>query len=165
MLRPLILLCIGLLLVAKGIAQTDLEKLVDTERAFARMAAEKGTRTAFLANMTDDALVFGPDKAYGKPVWSARADGTPGVPLLSWEPNYADISANGILGYTTGNCEFRPKGKDDSPSGFGEVGTVWLRQPDGRYKWVVDIGVGHPKPEKYLTKWTTSAVKGTDLNH
>jgi ketosteroid isomerase-like protein len=125
------------------------------------MAAEKGTKAAFLANMTDDALVFNPDKTNAKTLWASRGESQS---LLSWAPNYADISANGLLGYTTGNWEYRPKGKDDQPAAFGEFITVWLRQADGRYKFVIDIGVGHSKPEKYSTEWTTSLLKTKDTN-
>lgn len=133
--------------------QSDLQKMVNTEQEFARFAAEKDTRTAFLANMTDDAVVFVPQMTNAKANWTAKP--TPTY-LLSWAPNFADISSSGILGYTTGNWEFRPKGKDDTPSGFGEFVTLWLRQPDGKYKWVVDIGIEHPKPEKYSTDWATA---------
>ena len=126
-------------------AQSDLQKLVDAEHAFAKLAEEKGTKAAFLANLTDDALVFVPEKINAKEFWTARAAS---ASLLSWAPNYADISANGIMGYTTGNWEFRPKGKGDTPTAFGDFITVWVRQPDGSYKWVIDIGVGHAKPEK-----------------
>src|SRR4051812_25322054 len=91
-------------------AQSDLQKMIESEHGFAQIAAEKGTKAAFLANMADDALVFGPDRQRAKEVWTARKENPA---LLSWAPNYADISANGLLGYTTGNWEFRPKGKDD----------------------------------------------------
>lgn len=134
-------------------AQSDLQKIVDAEHAFAQLAAAKGTKEAFLATMTSDAAVFNPEKVNAKEFWTARPES---VSLLSWAPNYADISANGILGYTTGNWEFRAKGKDDPPSGFGEFITIWIRQPDGKYKWVVDIGVAHERPAKYSTDWVTS---------
>lgn len=144
-----------------GSAQSDLQKLVDTEKAFAQMAAQKGTKAAFLANLTDDAVLFLPDKLNGKSYWNARAEGTG---LLSWAPNYAVVSANGILGYTTGNWEFRPKGIGDQPTTFGEFITIWLRHPDGKYRFVIDIGVGHAKPSKYSTDWVTSANKARDPN-
>lgn len=148
-LRLLLLLAFAL----SAFGQTDLQKLVDTEHSFVRLASEQGTRSAFLANMADDALVFNPDKITAKPFWTARSEG-PG--LLSWAPNYADISSNGIMGYTTGNWEFRPKGKDDLPTAFGEFITVWLQQVDGKYKFILDIGVDHPKPEKFSTEWITA---------
>lgn len=150
-----------LLLALSVAAQSDLQKLVDTEHSFARLASEQGTKAAFLANMADDALVFNPDRMTAKPFWSARPDSKS---LLSWAPNYADVSSNGIIGYTTGNWEFRSKGKDDSPTAFGEFITVWVRQPAGEYKFVLDIGVGHDKPVKYSTEWSTSLEKLKDAN-
>jgi len=137
------------------IAQNDLEKLVDTEHAFAKAAAANGTRAAFLEFMPDDAVVFNPNVTKAKPFWTARA-ASPS--LLSWAPNYADISSNGVLGYTTGNWEWREKGKDDAPGAFGDFITLWVKQPDGKYKWAVDIGVSHDKPEKYSTDWKTPAA-------
>ncbi len=151
-----------ILLVAGTVsAQTDLQKLVDTEHSFARHAAELGTKSAFLEYLADDGLVFVPDRVNGKTFWNGR---DPSASLLSWAPNYADISANGLLGYTTGNWEYRPKGKDDQPVAFGEFITVWLRQADGRYKFVIDIGISHAKPEKYSTEWNISLLKTKDLN-
>lgn len=141
--------------------QADLQKIVDTEHEFAKFALEKGTKAAFLEFSAADGLLFVPDRVNAKEHWNSRG---PSVGLLSWDPNYADVSANGLLGYTTGNWEFRPKGKDDVASAFGEFITVWLRHPDGRYRFVVDIGVGHAKPSKYSTDWITSADKAKDLN-
>lgn len=40
--------------------------LAENERAFARMAAEKGKRTAFLAFVADDAILFRPTPVNGK---------------------------------------------------------------------------------------------------
>jgi ketosteroid isomerase-like protein len=123
-------------------------QVVETEKAFAALAAEKGTKHAFLSNLADDGLVFLPDKMNGKAYWNGRGESGG---LLSWHPNFADVSANGLLGYTTGNWEYRPKGKADQPVGFGEFVTIWQRFPDGRYRFVVDIGVEHEKPAAYST--------------
>lgn len=141
--------------------QSDLQKVVDTEREFAKFASEKGTKAAFLEFSAADGLLFVPDRVNAKEHWNKREAS---VALLSWHPNYADVSANGLLGYTTGNWEFRPKGKDDTSTAFGEFITVWLRHPDGRYRFVVDIGVSHAKPDKYSTDWVTTADKTKDLN-
>ncbi|MGI8812991.1 MAG: DUF4440 domain-containing protein [Pyrinomonadaceae bacterium] len=148
---------IGLLVLLAAIsvsAQTDLQKMVATENAFAAMAAEKGTKAAFLANMADDAVVFVPDKAKAKEYWSGRGESRS---LLSWAPNYADLSSNGLLGYTTGNWEFSAKGKDDAPSAFGDFVTLWQRNSNGEYKFVVDIGTSHDKPASYSTQLTPPA--------
>jgi ketosteroid isomerase-like protein len=160
--KSFLILILVLIVTAGGFAQnSDLQKLVETEQAFANLAAERGTKHAFLENMTDDAVVFTPDRTLAKPFWAARGES---ASLLSWAPNFAAISSSGLIGYTTGNWEFRPKGKDDAPAGFGDFITVWQRQPDGRYKWVIDIGIGHEKPAKYSTEWTTYSDKIIETN-
>ena len=138
-------------------AQADLDKLVATERAFAKAAQNKGTRAAFLEFMAGDGVVFVPAKTGAKTFWTARPESTS---ALIWAPNYGDISANGILGYTTGNWEFRAKGRSDGPSAFGNFVTVWLRQPSGEFRWVIDIGVSHAKPEKYSEQFTPPKSTG-----
>jgi len=142
-------------------AQSDLQKVVDTEHAFAQFAEANSTKDAFLQFISEDGVLFQPEKVNGKAYWNGRG---PSRGLLSWAPNYADVSANGILGYTTGNWEFRPTGKDSTPSAFGEFITVWVRQPDGKYKFVVDIGVGHEKPARYSADWVTAADTKKDIN-
>lgn len=146
--RIFCLLILAAILALSVYAQSDLEKLVETERSFAKMAGEQGTKAAFLEYMAPDAVVFVPDKANARSVWTARQES---VSLLSWAPNFADISSNGILGYTTGNWEYRAKGRYDEPTAFGNFITIWLRQPSGQYRWVVDIGVGHAARDKYST--------------
>ena len=130
--------------------KSDLQKLVETEKSFAADAAEKGTRGAFLEFLADDGIVFNPTAANGKEVWKARSESSS---LLSWQPKFADISANGVLGYTTGDWEFRPKGKSDAPTAFGQYVTLWQKQTDGNFKAVLDIGISHPKPAKVETDW------------
>jgi ketosteroid isomerase-like protein len=142
---------IALVLLAASIcatAQNDLEKLAATERSFAALAAEKGTKQAFLENASSDAVLFIPDRINAKEYWNARGESKG---LLSWDPNYADVSSNGLLGYTTGNWEYRSAGKGGTPEAFGNFITIWQRQPDGKYKFVVDIGVSHDKPAAYST--------------
>lgn len=132
-------------------AQGDLQKLVDTENAFARAAAEKGTKAAFLEFLADDSIVFNPQRANGKQVWTARKES---ASLLSWYPIFADISSNGLIGYTTGPWEFRAKGKDDAPAAFGHYMTIWQKQLDGNYKAVLDFGISHEKPSGGEAKLT-----------
>ena len=124
-------------------AQDGLQDLVKTEKAFASAAAEKGTRSAFLEFLAPDSIVFNPERASGIEVWTARKENPA---LLSWYPSFADISSSGSLGYTTGPWEYRPKGKDDTPSAFGHFVTVWQKQPNGQFKAVLDIGIDHARP-------------------
>ncbi|HEY0348713.1 MAG TPA: nuclear transport factor 2 family protein [Pyrinomonadaceae bacterium] len=116
--------------------------LVDMEHAFAKAAATKGTRDAFLEFLADDGIIFQPGPVNGKKFWTERPSRKG---LLSWEPIFADVSRAGDLGYTTGPWEFRPNGPDDQPVAFGQYFTIWKKQGDGSWKAVLDRGVSSEK--------------------
>jgi len=151
----LVLLLSGL--AVSGLAQksqslvTDLQAVVETERAFARTATEKGVRDSFLAFIAEDGILYRPGPIKGKE-WLAARPARPG--LLTWQPTYADISAAGDMGITTGPWEFRPKGPEDEPVGYGQFATVWRKQPDGTWKFAIDIGIEHQKPGDAPIAWT-----------
>jgi ketosteroid isomerase-like protein len=117
--------------------------LVQMERDFAKAAATKGTRDAFLEFLAEDGILFQPGPINGKKFWTERQ---PRKGLLSWEPIFADVSRAGDLGYTTGPWEFRPNGADDKPAAFGQYFTIWKKQTDGSWKFVLDRGVSSEKP-------------------
>lgn len=131
-----------------SLAQTQSDRsqnrraLVEMERAFAKAAATKGTRDAFIEFLADDGIIFQPGPVNGKKFWSERQ---PRKGLLSWEPVFADVSRAGDLGYTTGPWEFRPNGPEDQPIAFGQYFTIWKKQPDGSWKAVLDRGVTNEK--------------------
>jgi len=117
--------------------------LVQLERDFAKAAATKGTRDAFLEFLADDGILFQPGPVNGKKYWTDRPARKG---LLSWQPLFADVSRGGDLGYTTGPWEFRPNGPDDSPVAFGQYFTIWKKQSDGSWKAALDRGVASDKP-------------------
>ncbi len=63
------------------------------------------------------------------------------------------MAASGDFGYTTGPWEARPDIKDEKPSAYGHFVTVWKKQPDGSWKFVVDLGISHPQSGGPLTLW------------
>jgi ketosteroid isomerase-like protein len=66
--------------------------------------------------------------------------------ILTWEPVAARVSADGLLGYTTGPWTSRPKGKVPGETHYGHYFSVWARQPGGVWKVALDIGTGHDQP-------------------
>ena len=147
--RLLTAICLVALLISIVTAQKESLRtqqrraLVQAERDFAKAAATKGTRDAFLEFIADDGILFQPGPVNGKKLWTERQ---PRKGLLSWEPIFADVSRAGDLGYTTGPWEFRPNGPDDKPVAFGQYFTIWKKQADGSWKFVLDRGVGSEKP-------------------
>ncbi len=138
-----------------------LRALVETERAFSRTSEEKGIREAFSAFIADDGILFRPRAVKGKewmqqhplPVSKSR-------PLLTWQPIFAAISQAGDLGYTTGPWQYKNDIKDAKPAAFGDFMTIWKKQPDGSWKFVLDLGVSHPKPLKENALWQASQTSG-----
>ena len=141
-------------------AQTPLQKMVQTEQAFSRMAAEKNTRDAFMAFIADDGLLFRPGAVNGKQ-WM-RDHPVPASdkrPLLAWQPAFAGMAAAGDLGFTTGPWEFKQDVKDEKPAGYGHFVTLWKEQADGSWKFVVDLGINHPQSGGPQTLWNPLAEK------
>ena len=141
-------------------AQTPLQQMVQTEQAFSRMAAEKNTRDAFLEFIADDGLLFRPTAVNGKQWMNEhpvpRSDKHP---LLAWQPAFAGMAAAGDLGFTTGPWEFKADIKDEKPSGYGHFVTLWKKQADGTWKFVVDLGINHPMSGGPQTLWQPPATK------
>jgi len=127
------------LFVATAAAAAELDSLVAAERAFARRSVEQGVRDAFLAYLAPDGVIFRPLPTSGRQVWESRGP----VPVtLLWEPAYAEVSAAGDLGFTTGPWELRPN-DPQRPVGYGHFVSVWQKQPDGAWRVAVDIGISH----------------------
>jgi ketosteroid isomerase-like protein len=123
-----------------------LAPVVGAEHAFAQHSIDHGMKPAFLAYAAPDGVVVnrrGPVNAIE--TWKQREPAPTG--LLTWWPTYADVSRAGDMGWTTGPFEFREKPTQEKPDGTGHFFTVWRKQPDGAWKWVLDLGIQHPAPE------------------
>src|SRR6266542_6657661 len=154
-------ICLTLLLglISSGFAQqakqnSALQSMVETERAFARMSEEQGIRPSFMAFIADDGVLFRPTAVKGKQ-WLTENPLPPSEkrPLLSWQPIFADIALMGDMGYTTGPWEYKADIHDAKPVAFGNFLTVWKRQPDRSWKFVIDLGISNPQPEQAATPW------------
>lgn len=122
-------------------ATTD--TLRQLEADFMKAAAERGAE-GYMSYYAEDAVEVtnGADAIHGK----ANIAKTMGFlndknNQLVWTPVYADISASGDLGYTSGTYEFRSKDKDGKPTvSHGKYTSIWKKQPDGNWKVVLDMG-------------------------
>lgn len=125
----------------------DLKAIVETERAFSRMSEEQGTREAFDAFIADDGILFRPTPVFGKK-WMQEhpLPASPTRSVLSWQPIFADVSRAGDLGYTTGPWQFL-KDLDGKPQAFGNFMTVWKKQANGSWRFVLDLGISNPMPK------------------
>ncbi len=134
------------LLPALGLAAEDglppaQQELFEAERAFVRLAAEKGFRDSFHAYFADDGIAFNPHP-FRVRVALAGQPSTPPPMGADWAPVYGDVAAAGDLGWNTGPLVFA--GRDGQPDRHGMFFSVWKRQRDGSFKVVLDIGSDTP---------------------
>jgi ketosteroid isomerase-like protein len=121
-----------------------LAPVVEAEHAFAQYSIDHGMKDAFLNFAAPDGVIFRRGPVNAIEVWKSRSPAPTG--LLTWWPAYADVSSAGDMGWTTGPFEFREKPTDEKPAGTGHFFTVWRRQIDGTWKFVLDLGIEHPAP-------------------
>jgi len=140
---------------AQETAQDHLASLVDVEKAFSALSVEKGMKVAFLAYLADDGVIFRPAPIPGRESWQKRSS-PPGT--LVWEPSYAEVSANGDLGLSTGPWEYRPPDSTGGATAYGQFVSVWRReQEDGPWMVAVDLGVSTSKPADSVGSGTFTA--------
>ena len=104
--------------------------VIATELAFARTAREKGTWTAFREYATRDAQWPGPQ-------WDSVQTALKGTPdpaqAIVWEPDQVWASCDGSFALSSGPAT-HPNGKRT------RFATIWQRQDNGDYRWVLDQG-------------------------
>ena len=110
--------------------RADPSRVIAAELAFARAAQEKGQWTAFAEYATGDAVMFVPDPVNARD-WLRRQTDPPQA--VRWQPHQVWSSCDGSLAVTRGAWQ-RPDGS------AGYFTTVWARQRDDQYKWVMDQG-------------------------
>jgi ketosteroid isomerase-like protein len=148
---------------AQSFPNKDLQKLINVERNFATLARKENTRRAFLAFLSDDAVVFEQGPVNGKKRWEERPTDDS---KLDWDPEFADISVSGDLGYTTGPWEYRIHRTNKEPDAHGHFVSVWKKTPAGLFQNILDIGVNHPHdPESHPLKTSIIHAKaGIDFH-
>lgn len=146
----------------KPATDSPLRAMVDTERAFAKASEEKGTRESFMMFIAEDGILFRPGPVAGKK-WMQQNPVTASDkrPLLAWQPIFADMAAAGDMGYTFGPWEFKGDIKDPKPTAFGHFATIWKKQPDGTFKFAIDLGISHPNSATPAVPWQPEEVRDT----
>lgn len=115
--------------------------MVDSQKAFDILAANKGAKAAFLEYLATDAVIFKPRSGNGREFWSKQKDNP--NEQVKRAITIADISSNGLLGYGTGTWERHPNGKRDAASRFGQYVTIWEKKPGNRFRVVLAIDITH----------------------
>jgi ketosteroid isomerase-like protein len=111
------------------------------DRDFSSLSQKEGMHKAFLTFIADSGVILH-DNAFplvGRNSLAALySKGSDSSFVLTWEPAYEKIAASGDLGYTWGY--YRSKVKATGATGTGTYLTIWQKQPDGSWKFIVDTG-------------------------
>lgn len=115
-------------------------KMIDADKAFSKLSAEKGMKTAFMEYIDSNGVLLRPNEM---PIIGANA-----IDYLSqqddkeytlvWEPKGGSIAQSGELGYTYGVYKMQPKAADTTV--FGTYISIWKKQDDGTWRFVLDSG-------------------------
>lgn len=138
-------------LVVSAADKEQLKKEVAAmEDQFSALAQEKGLLAAFQHFAAPDVAFIDTDpRQFRGPaaVLQRMGPDKPGV-SLKWSAYFTDVSDDGTLGYNYGRYELRSPGPDGKERiGGGWFLTIWKRQPDGSWRYVMDNGA----PDKPAT--------------
>lgn len=114
----------------RGPLSANPSAVVKAELAFARLAQEKGQWTAFRETADKDAVMFVPEAVNAQAWLRKRADPPHAV---AWQPYRVFVSCDGGYAASTGPWT-QPDGRS------GTFTTIWRRQKDGSFKWLLDFG-------------------------
>jgi ketosteroid isomerase-like protein len=121
--------------------------IASADSEFADAAAVNGTALAFSNAAADDAVIFGgPEIIIGPRGIRDYFEALPGT-SLSWHPVYAFAAPSGDLGFSVGESIATSRGQSGAAvQRFGKYLTIWRRQPDREWKFVIDGGNARPSP-------------------
>lgn len=140
-------------------------ELVNAERAFAKLAVERGVRESFIAYFADDGIGFAPHPQKVKETFSnSPAPATRSPITLNWAPVYGDIAQAGDLGWNTGPTVIEDTSPDKKPARHGMFFSVWKKQTDGSWRVALDLGADTPAAvaplnAPYKTSYRASSKK------
>lgn len=115
--------------------------LMKTDHDFSEMSVNEGMFKAFLFYIDDKGIILRDNSfpSEGKDAlikyYSGKSDTSF---ILSWEPVFENISDSGELGYTYGIWTNREK--DSGEISRGTYITIWKKQRDDSWKFILDTG-------------------------
>ena len=156
--------CLLLFFVCNTYAQQGIESLINAEKSFAAYSVQHGMKEAFLQYLDSAGIVFEKGKAVnGIQSWNSK-ENEPGI--LNWHPQRAEISMANDLGYTTGPWTYQQSSIEDSVLARGQYSTVWRKDKNGEWKFVIDIGSSYSKinPAMEAEKVDVEKINAKSIN-
>lgn len=125
-------------------------ELLERDRAWSKLVSEKGFQSAMEEHYAEEIISIssGKNPIIGKQELLNTMKEHPDTNnSFSWIPQKAEVSESGDLGYTWGRWKFTGINRQGEDTIFyGVYATVWKRQPDGKWRAVLDQSNNTPKP-------------------
>jgi len=114
--------------------------MMETDREFSKMSEEKGMKHAFMQFVDNKGVLLRPNAMplVGGEAINYISQGNDTNFIMTWEPNGGSVAKSGDLGYTYGLYSLKPRDKDTVF--YGTYVSIWKRQPDGKWKFVLETG-------------------------
>jgi ketosteroid isomerase-like protein len=125
-----------------------LDEIRAADVEFSSDATKHGTGVAFGRYAAADAQIFsGPGEFISGPNAISESFGPPTEKnTLVWHPVHGEVAASGDLGFTVGNAVFTGVREDGAKlERYSKYLTVWKKQRDGSWRYVVDGGSARPQ--------------------
>jgi ketosteroid isomerase-like protein len=144
------LILVVILLGCKPSTEQLKTEILNTDRAFSAMSKEKGVKESFVFYAADDVIKPNPNSQpiVGRMALIKSYESKPAQDFeLTWEPLKADV--DGDIGYTFGNYFLKTHTQDLRDTIlYGNYVSIWKKQADGAWKFVLDTGNPTPAPTK-----------------
>lgn len=121
-------------------------QIINTDEAFSTMSKQQGMKKAFIEYMDDNGILL---RANHPPIIGANAieyltETNDSSYTLTWQPSSAQVSASGDLGYSYGIYNLQLQ----DTTLQGTYVSIWKKQKDGKWKFILDTGNPGIKPKE-----------------
>jgi ketosteroid isomerase-like protein len=115
-------------------------EMMNTDRQFSVMSEKEGLRNAYTEFIDSNGVLLRPGSLpmTGGDAMDFITQSNDTSFTMTWEPKNATLSSSGDLGYTYG--VYSLKRKDADTIIYGSYVTIWKRQPNGKWKFVLQSG-------------------------
>lgn len=115
-------------------------RMMDADRAFSKLSSEIGMKKAFLEYIDSNGILLRPNQLplIGGDAIDYLTQFNDTTFTLTWNPKNGRIAQSGELGFTYGIYSLKP-GKEDTVL-YGTYVSIWKKQIDGKWKFVLDTG-------------------------
>jgi len=108
------------------------------DKAFSDLSKKEGMKIAFIEYMENDGVLLRPNHPpiVGADAIDFLSQSADTAYTLTWSPSAADVSQSGDLGYSYGTYTLQMR----DTALYGTYVSIWKKQDDGKWKFVLDSG-------------------------